>query len=347
MSVSEILIVAGALALTGLMGWFFFGPKKSRLAEMADGVQVIAVTVKGGYSPDVIQVAAGVPVRMVFDRQESGDCTSRVVFPDFGVNQTLPAYGTTAVEFLPKEPGEFEFACGMNMIRGRLQVVGESPAQPETAQRSAVAVAAPPEGVDQPGGSVPGGRGDGATGPGTAEASDAVQTITVTVKDGYNPETIQVALGVPVRILFDRQESSGCSSRVLIPAFGVNQNLPAFETTAVEFLTTETGQFEFTCGMGMLHGRILVGDAPVTTAAGDPAAAEEAERKQEIADITRRVVIAAVLTAPVLLTVMLTQFFAVTWVPGLLLNRWTQLALIAPVMFYAGWPIHRTGWLAL
>jgi hypothetical protein len=30
-----------------------------------------------------------------------------------------------------------------------------------------------------------------------------------------------------------------------------------------------------------------------------------------------------------------------------LLNRWAQLALITPVMFWTGWPIHRTGWLAL
>ena len=29
------------------------------------------------------------------------------------------------------------------------------------------------------------------------------------------------------------------------------------------------------------------------------------------------------------------------------MNPWLQLALIAPVMFYTGWPIHRTGWLAL
>ncbi len=363
---SAALIVGGALVLTGLLGWFFFGPKKSRLADLVDGVQVVGVIVKGGYSPDVIQVAAGVPVRMLFDRQESGDCTSRVVFPDFGVNQTLPAFGTTAVEFLPKEPGEYEFACGMNMIRGRLQVVGDSPVHPEAAHRLAVAVAAPPEGVDQLLGSVPGGPGEGATGRAPAapaapardgeprgEASDGVQAIRVVVKDGYSPDTVQVALGVPVRILFDRQESSGCSSRVVIPAFEVNQNLPAFETTAVEFVATTPGQFEFTCGMGMLDGRILVGNAPATphtpatTVSGGPAAGEEAERKQEIADITRRVVLAGVLTAPVLFAVMLTELIGVTWVPALLLNRWFQLVLIAPVMIYAGWPIHRTGWLAL
>ena len=75
------------MVLTGLLAWYFFGPKKSRQAELADGVQIIKVTVKGGYSPDVIQVATGVPVRLLFDRQESGDCSSRVVFPDFKVNR--------------------------------------------------------------------------------------------------------------------------------------------------------------------------------------------------------------------------------------------------------------------
>jgi Cu+-exporting ATPase len=47
------------------------------------------------------------------------------------------------------------------------------------------------------------------------------------------------------------------------------------------------------------------------------------------------------------LAVMATQFFNATWVPEFLLNRWVQLAFIAPVMVYTGWPIHRTGWLIL
>lgn len=56
--------------------------------------------------------------------------------------------------------------------------------------------------------------------------------------------------------------------------------------------------------------------------------------------------IGAVLTAPVLVAAM-AQTFGASWVPTVLLNHWVQLALITPVMFYAGWPIHRTGWLAL
>ena len=77
---------------------------------------------KGGYSPDLITVQRGVPLRLVFDRQEAGDCTSRVVFADFGVTRSLPAFSTTTVEFTPDRVGEFGFACGMNMIHGTLVV---------------------------------------------------------------------------------------------------------------------------------------------------------------------------------------------------------------------------------
>ena len=53
------------------------------------------------------------------------------------------------------------------------------------------------------------------------------------------------------------------------------------------------------------------------------------------------------LTVPVLFAVMAHEVFKAGWVPPALLNHWVQLALITPVMFYTGWPVHRTGWLAL
>src|SRR5207247_4725972 len=60
-------------------------------------------------------------------------------------------------------------------------------------------------------------------------------------------------------------------------------------------------------------------------------------------DLTRRVVVAAVLTAPVLFAVMAGGLMPV----GILANHWVELALVTPVMLYAGWPIHRIGWLSL
>ena len=107
MGLAELAVIIAAVAVAGFLWWFFFGPKTARRAELVGGVQEVDVTVKGGYSPDVIRVTEGVPLRLNFDRQESGDCTSRVVFADFGASKSLPAFGTARLEFTPDKVGEF------------------------------------------------------------------------------------------------------------------------------------------------------------------------------------------------------------------------------------------------
>ncbi len=119
---AELLVTAGGLlAILGL-AWFFFGARRTAVGELRDGVQEVEITVSGGYSPNLIRVREGVPVRINFDRRETGECTSRVVFPDFAINAALPAYEQTSVELLPDRPGKFGFACGMNMVHGTLLV---------------------------------------------------------------------------------------------------------------------------------------------------------------------------------------------------------------------------------
>src|SRR5215472_1605811 len=223
--VQDLVVIVGAIVLTGALAWFFFGPRRARAAELVGDVQQVTVTVRGGYSPDLVRVRQGVPLRIVFDRQESGECSSRVVLSDFAVNRPLPAFTQTTVQLVPDRAGEFEFACGMNMVHGTLVV---EPA---------------------------GGR----------------------------------------------------------------------ETAPVHFAP----------------------EPPAPTAAPEVGVGgedhEAAERRAEIADLTRRIVVAAVLTAPVLFAVMAGGLVPV----GILANHWVQLALITPVMLYSAWPIHRTGWLSL
>jgi plastocyanin domain-containing protein len=84
------------------------------------------------------------------------------------------------------------------------------------------------------------------------------QVLRVAVKGGYSPDTLVVKRGRPVRIEFDRQETSGCSDTVVFGDFSISRPLPAFETTAVEFTPTKAGEFSFTCGMNMLRGKLIV-----------------------------------------------------------------------------------------
>ncbi|MET9904816.1 heavy metal translocating P-type ATPase [Streptomyces sp. NPDC006446] len=238
MGALEFVVVLVSAALIAALGWYFFGPRRAGAARLEGGVQRVEVTVRGGYSPDLIKVRQGIPVEVVFDRQEAGECTSRVVFPDLKVGAGLPAHQRTIVRLNPDRPGSFGFACGMNMIHGTLLV--------EPAEASA-----------QP---VPDGHGATAAPPPAATGGRSASE----------------------------------------------------ERTAAE-----------------------------------SEAADVAERQAEIKDLTRRVLVGAVLTAPVLFVVMAHELFGADWVPGWMLNHWLQLVLITPVMFYTGWPIHVTGWLTL
>jgi P-type Cu+ transporter len=227
MSTDDIVVLVASVAVIAGMVLYFFGPRRARTAHLADGVQRVEVTVRGGYQPDSIRVRQNVPLELVFDRQESGDCTSQVVFPDLGVTAALPAFTRTTVRFDPARSGTFGFACGMNMVRGTLVV----------------------------------------------DPTDEAQA-------------------------------------------------PAPNTPAKEH------------------------QEPVENAA-DEEAVQARERRAEITDLARRVIVGAVMTLPVLFAVMAHELFGVDWVPGVLLNHWVQFALITPVMLYTGWPIHRTGWLTL
>lgn len=84
------------------------------------------------------------------------------------------------------------------------------------------------------------------------------QEITILVKGGYEPGVVRLKRGRPARLVFDRQERSSCSEEVVLPAFGIRKFLPAFEKTAVDIVPNESGTFDITCGMSMLHGKIVV-----------------------------------------------------------------------------------------
>lgn len=123
MDMIEVVVIVGGTVLVALILWYFFGERKATTAEVAaSGVQQIKVTVKGGYSPDVIVVKQGAPVRLDFYRDETASCSEQVVFADFGIARDLPAFKTTPIEFTPQAPGEFTFTCGMHMMRGKLIV---------------------------------------------------------------------------------------------------------------------------------------------------------------------------------------------------------------------------------
>ncbi len=123
MDMAQIAVTAGGAGVIGFILWFFFGPRGATTARQTEhGTQEVEVVVRGGYTPDRIEVTQGRPVRLTFHRQESNPCTEQVVLGDFGIARTLPEGKRVAVEFTPEKAGEFTFHCSMNMVRGTLVV---------------------------------------------------------------------------------------------------------------------------------------------------------------------------------------------------------------------------------
>jgi plastocyanin domain-containing protein len=126
MRIDQVMVtLLGTLGIAWVY-WYFFqaGERAGAAALTHNGTQVVTISVDGGYVPSLVHLQAGRPVRLRFDRKDSGSCTEEVVIPDFGIRRYLPTGKVTEVEFTPRGPGLFEFACGMGMIRGKLRVEG-------------------------------------------------------------------------------------------------------------------------------------------------------------------------------------------------------------------------------
>jgi len=122
MTLDKILVVLGGAGAIAFIVWFFWLAKKEgvKAALTSSGYQEAMILVKGGYTPDVIRVEAGTPVRLKFRREETSSCSEMVVFPDFGKSAALPSGEVVSVELMPAKAGRYAFQCQMGMLRGTL-----------------------------------------------------------------------------------------------------------------------------------------------------------------------------------------------------------------------------------
>jgi len=99
-------------------------PAPAATPMMAGGYQVVRVIVRNtGYEPDRIRLTAGTPAKLVFVQEATSHCASQIRIPGLGVPVTdLPQGQETVVEISPDQPGTYTFTCGMDMLRGTIDV---------------------------------------------------------------------------------------------------------------------------------------------------------------------------------------------------------------------------------
>ena len=92
-----------------------------KAANVPAGATLITVS-SDGYEPSSVSVKKGEPVRLAFYRADADNCGGEVAFTKQNIKKKLPVGETVLVEFTPTEAGEIAFACGMDMMRGKLIV---------------------------------------------------------------------------------------------------------------------------------------------------------------------------------------------------------------------------------
>lgn len=82
--------------------------------------------------------------------------------------------------------------------------------------------------------------------------------VDITVSGGYSPEVISIPKGKTTRINFIRTDPTDCLEEVVLGDFKIRRSLPLNEKVTIEITPQKSGEFKFTCGMNMYHGKIMV-----------------------------------------------------------------------------------------
>ena len=88
-----------------------------------------------------------------------------------------------------------------------------------------------------------------------AVTSDSIDII---VEGGYQPEVISVPKGKTTKLNFTRKDPSSCLEEVVLGDFKVRKTLPLNQTVTIPITPQKEGEYVFSCGMNMFHGKIKV-----------------------------------------------------------------------------------------
>ena len=91
-------------------------------ATIVDGVQIIDITAKGGYSPRVVSAKAGVPTVLRVNTNGTFDCSSSLVIPKLSYQKFLPPSGVEEI-LIPAEKAEgtMQGLCSMGMYNFQIR----------------------------------------------------------------------------------------------------------------------------------------------------------------------------------------------------------------------------------
>src|SRR3989344_4432644 len=83
-------------------------------------------------------------------------------------------------------------------------------------------------------------------------------SVDIVVEGGYSPNAVSISKGKTTKLNFIRKDQNTCLEEVVLPDFKVRKYLPLNQKVTIEITPQKNGEFKYSCGMNMFHGKIIV-----------------------------------------------------------------------------------------
>lgn len=120
MSIDKLFVITFSVFGICFTYWFFLMKNSKEVVAVNKSVNII---VNGGYQPETISIVKGKTTTLTFLRRDPSSCLEEVVLHDFKIRKFLPLNKKVDISITPKQAGEYEIVCGMNMFHGKILVI--------------------------------------------------------------------------------------------------------------------------------------------------------------------------------------------------------------------------------
>lgn len=243
------------------------------LPPIVDGKQILKMNASSsGYSPNYLKVRAGVPVRWEVTDTGTSGCTNAIISKSlFSGSIDLTPGQVSVKEFTPEKPGKYKFSCWMGMVTGTMEVVDTNNVSGSNSGSLIQTAKAVADNNTRPSGNAGtcggGGGGCGCGGGGVQIKKDDSNTVakiqgntqvinaTYTASNYLSPNAFEVKVGTKAKLTINvKDDGRGCGSAIKIPGlYDSALSLSAGNTIDMEFTPTRKGNYDITCGMGMIR----------------------------------------------------------------------------------------------
>ena len=91
-----------------------------------------------------------------------------------------------------------------------------------------------------------------------AKTSKNKQKAQIIIQGAYSPSTLVLQKGIPAEVEFVQKDSTACLAEIKSGDLALDKKLAPGEKVSIKVPTDQIGEYNYSCGMNMFHGKVVV-----------------------------------------------------------------------------------------